>query len=51
MDIAFAHTAGLSSLLVLSGVAKAEDAKKAKGALRPGAVLPSVAELPKWLGI
>ncbi|MCL6089001.1 MAG: HAD-IIA family hydrolase [Candidatus Marsarchaeota archaeon] len=51
MDIAFANAAGLSSLLVLSGVAKKEDAKKAKGGLRPGAVLNSVAQLPEWLGI
>ena len=51
MDIAFAHTAGLSSLLVLSGVAKKEEAKKAKGVLKPDAVLNSVADLPKWLGL
>lgn len=51
MDIAFAHAAGLSSLLVLSGVAKKEEAKKAKGVLKPDAVLNSVADLPKWLGI
>ncbi len=51
MDIAFANSAGLSSLLVLTGVAKKEDAKKAKGVLKPGAVLASVADLPKWLGL
>lgn len=51
MDIAFAHAAGLSSLLVLSGVSKKEEAKKAKGVLKPGAILDSAADLPKWLGI
>ena len=51
MDIAFAHAAGLSSLLVLSGVSKKEEAKKAKGVLKPDAVLNSVADLPEWLGV
>lgn len=51
MDIAFANSAGLSSLLVLSGVAKKEEAKKAKGELKPGAILDSAADLPKWLGL
>ena len=51
MDIVFAHAAGLSSLLVLSGVSKKEEAKKAKGVLKPEVVLASVADLPKWLGI
>ncbi|VVB56647.1 Phosphoglycolate phosphatase [uncultured archaeon] len=51
MDIAFASAGGLSSLLVLSGVAKKEEAKRAKGSLKPGAILNSVAELPKWLGV
>ncbi len=51
MDIAFAHAAGLSSLLVLSGVAKLEEAEKAGGDLKPGAILHSVADLPKWLGV
>ncbi len=51
MDISFAKSAGLSSMLVLSGVATKEEAKKAKGILRPDAILPTVADLPKWLGI
>ena len=51
MDIAFANMAGLRSLLVLSGVATKEEAKKAKGMLKPGAILDSVADLPKWLGL
>ncbi len=51
MDISFANSAGLSSLLVLTGVATREEGKRAKGLLRPGAILPSIADLPKWLGI
>ncbi len=51
MDISFANAAGLSSLLVLTGVATREEGKRAKGLLRPGAILPSIADLPKWLGI
>ena len=51
MDIAFANSAGLSSLLVLSGVTKKEEAKRAKGILKPGTVLQSVAGVPKWLGL
>jgi 4-nitrophenyl phosphatase len=51
MDIAFAKSAGLSSLLVLSGVTGREEARKAKGVLKPDAILPSVADLPKWLGL
>ncbi|VVC01363.1 HAD-hyrolase-like protein [uncultured archaeon] len=51
MDIAFANSAGLSSVLVLSGVTKEKEAKQARGSLKPGAILPSVAALPRWLGI
>ncbi len=51
MDIGFANTAGLSSMLVLTGVGTKEEAKKAKGHLKPRYILSSVADVPEWLGI
>ncbi|MFH1095306.1 MAG: HAD-IIA family hydrolase [Candidatus Micrarchaeota archaeon] len=51
MDIGFANTAGLSSMLVLTGVSTKEEAKKAKGHLKPRYILSSVADVPEWLGI
>jgi phosphoglycolate/pyridoxal phosphate phosphatase family enzyme len=51
IDILMANKAGLYSILVLSGVANAADAKKTKGALKPKAILDSAAELPKFLGL
>jgi len=51
MDIAFANSAGLSSMLVLSGVTKEKEAGMAKGLLKPDTIIRSVADLPKWLGL
>ncbi len=51
MDIGFANTAGLSSMLVLSGVGTKEEAQKAKGHLKPEYILPSIADVPDGLGI
>ncbi len=51
IDIAFANAAGLSSMLVLTGVATRKEARKARGMLKPNYILPSAAQLPHWLGI
>lgn len=51
IDMAFANAAGLFPILVLSGVATASEARRARGPLRPRQVLPSIAHLPRWLGL
>lgn len=51
IDIALANAAGIMSILALSGVATASDAKCARGALKPKFVIKSAALLPKLLGI
>ncbi|MFH0927202.1 MAG: HAD-IIA family hydrolase [Candidatus Micrarchaeota archaeon] len=51
IDMPFANKAGLASILALSGIAKKEDAKKAKGAHKPKYVINSVADLPDFLGL
>jgi phosphoglycolate/pyridoxal phosphate phosphatase family enzyme len=47
IDIALANAAGITPILVLTGVANAKDAKMAKGKLKPGMVLKSAADLPQ----
>jgi HAD superfamily hydrolase (TIGR01450 family) len=51
IDIQFANAAGLTSMLVLTGVVKKSEATRAKGLLKPTYILSSVEQLPKWLGL
>lgn len=51
MDIRMANEAGMKSVLVLTGVTKIEDAKKAKRPEKPDIVIESAAEVGKALGI
>lgn len=51
IDISFANSANLTSILVLSGVSGEKDAKNAKGKLKPDYVLNSVRDLPEFLKI
>ena len=50
-DIVAARRARIRSVLVLTGIADAERAAGLGGEERPDAVLPSVADLPAWLGL
>jgi len=45
IDVALANAAGIVPILVLTGVATANDAKKAKGAEKPRLVINSAADL------
>lgn len=49
-DMVAARRAGIPSVLVLTGVADANRAAGLSGDERPDAVLPSLADLPAWLG-
>ncbi len=49
IDMALANAAGIVPILVLTGVATASDAKKAKGKEKPKLVLKSAAEMPLLL--
>lgn len=51
IDIRMANRAGMKSVLVLTGIAKKEDAKKAPKSDRPDAVIASAADTGKALGI
>ena len=44
-DVEFAHNAGCDALLVLSGVASADDARRWRGITRPDFVAPDVTAL------
>lgn len=45
IDVALANSSGITSILVLTGVASAKDAKKAKGKNKPKITLRSAAEI------
>jgi 4-nitrophenyl phosphatase len=49
-DILLGHNAGIKTCLVLTGVAKREDAEKLKGKEKPDYILESVADVPTLLG-
>jgi ribonucleotide monophosphatase NagD (HAD superfamily) len=51
IDIAMANSAGMFSILVLTGVATKREAMRAKGLEKPKAILNSAAELPNFLGL
>jgi len=51
IDIRMANSAGMKSVLVLSGIAKREDLKKAPKTDKPDIVLDSASEVGKALGI
>jgi 4-nitrophenyl phosphatase len=51
IDIAMANKAGMKSILVLSGIAKRKDVKKARRGEKPKLILNSAAEVGKALGI
>ena len=51
IDIRMANKAGMKSVLVLTGVAKKKDLKRAPKEDRPGIVIASAAEVGKALGI
>jgi len=51
IDMRMANAAGMKSVLVLTGIAKREDLKKAPRTDRPGLVIESAAEIGKALGI
>jgi HAD superfamily hydrolase (TIGR01450 family) len=51
IDIRMANAAGMKSVLVLTGVAKKEDIKKAPKSDKPDLVISSAAEVGKALGI
>jgi len=51
IDIRMANKAGMKSVLVLTGVAKKKDVKKAPKTDKPGLILPSAAKVGEFLGI
>ncbi len=51
IDIRMANKAGMKSILVLSGIAKKEDAAKAPTGDKPSLIISSAAEIGKALGI